>query len=560
MKRIILILITLALCTLSWGQSANVPLQHWVYPYLDRMKTRGIGWKNITNTRPYSRLDVAEILQEIHRQREGLTGVESGQLDDLIEEFYLEWAQISPLPGDYTPQWHLLRATNKEYTFQLDPVWGAKYFYFKQPGKANSINYYRWTNGFKFYGSLKKSLGYYLEARNSLVHGDYEYWVNDSLERKDWGVGWTNESDIKREIYHDEVESYLTFKLPWFRVEFGKDKISWGPGYYGNLLFSQNPTSFVLLKLEARFGRLTYCGVNGALRTDLVDSSRVYFYARSTPKYHHRKKNIAAHRFEFLLSQWLRIGFSEILIYVDRGIEPGYTIPLMILWSQEHYLGDFDNSVIAFDYDLSLLKSTNIYGCLLIDDMTLGKLGTGWFGNKFGYLNGLLWVDPLGIQNTDLRMEYTRLKPYVYTHVSGAGNYAHYNRNLGHWLPPNSDNLYTEFNLWPHHHLRLRASIDLERHGQNYYSQGDTVNVGGDVDFPHRPEDSKTVYFLDGVVERRQKFGLSLMYRLDYGILQDFFINVSYKYLIFENQIVDQSNNTTESKYHQFTLSLDYKF
>ena len=91
MKRIIIIHFVL-LCILStaFAQLVYVPLNHWVYDFIERLETKKIIPNVLNNTKPFTRKEIAGYLRELIKQNESahiLNRVEQEQLDFLKLEF-----------------------------------------------------------------------------------------------------------------------------------------------------------------------------------------------------------------------------------------------------------------------------------------------------------------------------------------------------------------------------------------------------------------------------------------------------------------------------------------
>ena len=139
-------------------------------------------------------------------------------------------------------------------------------------------------------------------------------------------------------------------------------------------------------------------------------------------------------------------------------------------------------------------------GTWLIDDIDFSKMGTGWWGNEFGWQGGLYAADAAGIPNLDAVVEYARLEPYVYSNRVSGNDFTHNNMSLGHHLQPNSDEWFGQLAWRPLKSLRAWMTYTRARHGENVYDAagGLVKNVGGDVLQGHRNVDADVVTFLDG--------------------------------------------------------------
>lgn len=198
----------------------------------------------------------------------------------------------------------------------------------------------------------------------------------------------------------------------------------------------------------------------------------------------------------------------------------------------EHYQQDKDNNTMGFDLIYLPFNNIKFYSELFIDDFNLSKNPFTYYGNKFAFLSGLHWTDPLKIKDTDFRAEYTRIEPYVYTHTYPINIYTNYDRIIGHWLGPNSDNLFTELAYQYNRYLRITASFEQIRRGE------------GDVNIPHKDEDGEEKHFLNGIVENKKSFRLGFSYE----IKRDVYISLDYKITKTKNadRILNKNKNNNE--------------
>jgi hypothetical protein len=198
------------------------------------------------------------------------------------------------------------------------------------------------------------------------------------------------------------------------------------------------------------------------------------------------------------------------VIFGNRRFELAYVNPINFYRSAEHFLGDDDNATLGLDLELLLIPHVKLYGELFVDDLFTSRLGSGWFGNKTAFLTGALWVDAFKISNLDARIEYARTRPFVYTHITGLNSYTHFSTGLGHWIGPNSDDLYLRLQYRPSKALLVAADFETFRHGANQSGQ----NAGGDINSPRTADDPVNFDFLGGIRERNTRFGFSLSYEL----------------------------------------------
>ncbi|MFC1553192.1 capsule assembly Wzi family protein [candidate division KSB1 bacterium] len=511
---------------LSYAQSVYVPLNHPVYKFIDRLQTKGFLKNFTTGTKPYSRVETADFLIQTYNDFiDQLSGTEKELLSYYEQEFAEEINQKEPsinisniaIPGwvDFTKSRlpdifygnyrNLLEIKKDKFNIFVDVIAHQDIRINDLDSISSKDRINRYTTGIQVRGNLGENLGFFIDARNTKEWGNRKYRVGRDQTAP--GLGWIN--NMGDHQYHDETIAYIVYNIAPFELEFGKNLNKWGPGYRGSLMLSDNATSYDLVKLKTRFWKFNFAHVFGYLQQfpRLVEQR---FDEEAGSKNKYSQKYIAAHRLELNLLEKLNLGFQEAVIYGQRGVEIAYLNPLMFLRSAEHYLGDQDNALMGADINYSVKNGLRFYGEFLMDDIYLERLGTNWIGNKFAYIGGLHLTDPFNIKDTSLRLEYTRIKPFVYTHTYKINVYKHYDTGLGHYLPPNSDEIY----LGIDHYFSKELYVDIEysyiRHGKN--PEGEFV--GGNIDEPWMLHSDSEIRFLEGDVEKIHTVKLEFSYEL----------------------------------------------
>ncbi len=468
----------LAITAPLYAQSVNVPLEHWVYDFVDRMQARGMVRNLVLGSRPYSRDDIAEMLAEIEGNvqtgKGSLSATESSVFEQLKGEFHEE---LAPMNVSSDPRWHERHITTwtegdhrilGDAIFQqsFDGKWGG------QVDPAEHVS--QTTMGGSFRGRWKDTFGFFAYATNKLTKGDDT--VQESFDPSR-GMPVTISG---QNAYSDDAAAYLVWKLPWFRMEFGRDQAQWGPGVRGSLMMSSQNPRFDMLRLKVQFRRFRFTSIHGKLSSGLGS------------------KYFAAHRLEITILPWLIVSGSESVVYGNRGIELAYLNPIMPYHVAEHHLGDKDNNAMGLDVVTFPRRNHKVYFELFLDDFTTAENPFTYYGNKFAFLTGWRWVAPLGIADADLQLEYARVEPYVYTHKDSINVYTNYDRSIGHWLGPNSDDLYLRGNYWLCRDFKCAIVAERIRRGE------------GNIDTPHDISEGTQKRFLSGTVETRWLWGLEM--------------------------------------------------
>ena len=512
-----IILLTAALPVL--GQSVNVPMNHWVYDFLDRCETMHLFRELHGRTLPMTRGEIAEILKEIDQtlRSDGrqITPALANQLNQFLGEFHEELEPLGHSNEHHEKERHLLTWTEGDNIIHADAD-------IVQELKLRSGDSYESTKltshtslGGILRGRLKKSFSFYVFARNTLHKGtDITRTNYDPSQGRPIGIAGNN-------VYTDEATAYLVWNLPWFELQFGRDQMKWGPGYHGSLMLSAKNPLFDMIKLKASFNRFRFISVHGFLNSSIG------------------KKYMAAHRLEVRVAPWLFIAGSESVIYGNRGIEIQYMNPIMPYHVAEHHMGDRDNNTMSFDFTAYPLKNVKTYFELFLDDYNLSKNAFKHYGNKFAFLLGGFWVHPFSIRNADIRLEYTRVEPYVYTHHDSINVYTNYDQSIGHWLGPNADDWFFELNFLPHRDIKLSLTYEHIRRGE------------GSLFDPHDVTDGTEKHFLKGIIEKQHHIGCRFVGQ----VLRDLFISLGGYRIITTNQDRTAGNDVNNTH-----ISLDMWF
>ena len=344
----------------------------------------------------------------------------------------------------------------------------------------------------------------------------------------------------KREVIQEQYELgtataalshyYAKFKLPWFEVSVGKDNLSWGPGRHGALLISDNALPMEMAKLTARYRVIKFNAF-----TSILEGKKARGY-------------LSGHRLELSLWDKINLGIAETIVYTPFKVD--YLNPLQVYTTDTaakviEVEGNPSNVLISGDLDLLMLRNLELYSELMIDDFvpTRGLRSVKNWGSKFGVLLGGYYVEPFFLKNTALRIEYTFVNQYAYTHDPPITSYTHLDSVIGHRIGTDADDLYLDVKHWLTDKLSLSLSYELERHGE------------GDVNNPH-PENAQNDEeweFLSGTTESTSALSLSISYTSP----AKYFANIEYTYSRIKKAEHQRGKNQTAQ---QLILRGCYRF
>jgi hypothetical protein len=479
------------------AQSVHVPLDYWGYGFFERLEAKGLVQSLALMDRPLERGQVARLLIETEKRAAAqpglLTRTDLRLLDQLKGDFADELEQLNEIARPARGELHMARWHEGESRAFIDLYGRLSIISNRGDSYQPADLLAEGTLGGILRGRLGGTLGFYADARNALTRG--EKIEGDQDENFDVSKG-SPVTISGPNVFRDRALAYFVWEKPWLRIQAGRDEIDWGPGFHSGLALTRNMPPADMIRLTSRFHRFAF------------SSAHIFLRGTQNAKY------LAAHRLDFLLRPGLQLGAGETVVYGNRDIEMAYLNPLMLYHIAEHHLGDRDNNTLFFDLSCTLLPGARLYAEYFIDDMTSTESLTHYFGNKFAFLTGALWSDPLGADNLDLRLEYSRVEPYVYAHHDSINIYTHYDKTIGHWLGPNSDSAFLLLGYQLGRDVRLETTLERIRKGE------------GAADTQARPVQGRSKHFLGGTVEKKYLTGL----RIQDQVRRDLFVSIAYTY------------------------------
>ena len=213
--------------------SVNVPLGHWSYDAVDKLKGLGFIHSDMRSTRPWTRVEMARLIVEADEGFAEISspeeeGVTSGRneiiraiLDRLKGEFKADLDQVSATGGV------------KSYLKPLEDVY-LHYYYGNNDFNIENDKGQKLAEdsnlrlGFSTHGALWSHIGFYLNP---------EYRYSD---------GQFNGNDQEVKIF----EGYGKLELFNVELEVGRDTLWWGAGRHGSMILTDNAQPFDLVKLS----------------------------------------------------------------------------------------------------------------------------------------------------------------------------------------------------------------------------------------------------------------------------------------------------------------------
>jgi|SRR5690554_478553 len=522
-------LFLLFLPTVLWGQAEYVTAGNPVYEFLERMDALQVISNYNSFEVPKSRGEIGKYLKEIISKENKLDDVDKKILNDFKTEFEYEiYGTLNSSQKLIGEGSYNLFSQNERYLFFhndekanlfINLLADGELIYRDNPdlniNSGTSLGAY----GGEIRGTLLNKFGFFIRGYQGQVFGNRQ---TARLKKEvEYNFKYNLEPD---EGYFDETSGYLSADFDLLKMKFGRDRLLIG---YGNIkpFVADNSPMFDYLSFNINYEFLNFSYFHGKLLGNSVFAGDSITGGTQVID----EKYIGYHRLSFNLSPFT-FSAGELIIYSNRGIDLSYLNPFTFYKSVEHSNQDRDNSMLFFDFNVKPIKGFKIFSSILIDDISFGKIGSGWYGNQTLLHAGVQSFNLYKIIPLDLGFEYIRVEPYTLTHRLPGNNFTHNGYNLSADLHPNSELFFSQINYRFNSRLRCSASFLFAVHGANPVNDdGSIKNVGGDLNLGHRVNDSETVEFLDGDKEYFRKFSFIILYepfnRIDFSLYVNYLNN-----------------------------------
>jgi hypothetical protein len=552
-----LIIVFLLLSSGVFPQVENVPLNHPVYTFLKEMKVKRIISYISEDVPNLSRSQVKEYLEQVEEKIDELSNTEKDLLNRLKVEFY------EPIDSESTTYFF---HPEKSFGESLSGIFSnkVKYFYAYAEENANVFvemlghyyygqlsepyvnNAHLFDIGFSIHGTVFKHLGYNLSVIKGGSAGNMQ--VAEIIEPRvlqsyKWVEAGENISN------YEFTEGYLKYTTQPaedmnLSIQLGREYKTVGYGYGSKLVLSGDGPPLDFIGFDFNYGIVKFSSIHGSTVGD--------FSYNMDERY---TKYWAFNRLKLSFENLFDIGIGENIIYSGRGFELGYASPLAFYKFVEVSNQDKDNANLYFDLQTSFIPNLELQATFFLDENILSNLqNLESYKNKTAYQLGAFWYEAFALNNLSLIFEYTRIRPYVYSHFNYQNTYSAWGTNLGHFIGPNSDEIFSKLAYNLNDWIRFSLDYHFIRRGENIYDEeGNLIkNVGGDLNISHGPNpENEQAIFLDGIRFNNNIFEVGIKIEP----IRNFIFNIIYNYNRESNL---NSGETNIQSYGLFKFQLGY--
>ncbi len=529
------------------AQVVYEPLYEDVYNFLRRINQKGIiEFKDLV--RPLPRTYITEKLLEADSLASQLTSLEKEELKFFLKEYYHEeWLldgnkkqteSLNIFNHDPADRWRMFSYGSEGFKMNASLILGTEI------GSVKNEKQTHFWNGIYSYGYIDDILGFSFDFRDNTENGKTldktrsftpETGVNAKTD-----ANTVNYSPDKME--YSEAKMMLATDWKWGSLAAGKEFLEWGYADNGLLVMSQKSPSFPLIRLDINpVEWLSFNYFHAWLASDVVDTTSFYTTVNGDQRFSYREKYLASHTLTIKPTKGLDLSIGESIVYADR-LEFLYLIPITFFRLADHYLSRQANSAggnAQFFFNVSSkghIKNTHLYGTLLIDEFTInGAFDSETQRNQIGFTLGGSVTD-LPINNLTVKLEYTKIYPYVYQHYISTTTYESASYVMGHWMNNNADQLFAS--------LKYRFIRGLEALvWARYIRQGERPDPTDQFEQPQPP-------FLSGLRTNYTYFGAQVKYE----ILHELSVRARFQYINISMQQEDLSFIDDDEKEFYFAV------
>jgi len=509
MKRRLLIVLWIfaALCHIS-AQNIPVPLTYTrLYDYLDELLTDGIVTAQSV-VRPYSRLQVATMLQQAQDADSLLSARQKADLAFYLNEFALERDTMVCNFVQYTdhstfslsvadPQFSY-RSANNMFKLRLRPILGANIAMSKKGALLH-----RWY-GAELQLDIAKHLSIWGSLRDNSWSGNWlskDYFPTDIARihgaRIHYGASQQQPAlspmtgvQYKEANYggdFSDSKGGINLYTWWGSVGLQRENISWGTASHAsNILSGRNPAvpMLTLQLTPCRWFQLDY--FHAWLVSNVLDST--YYYLENTAGHTQAVKNyrpynkfMAANMLTFMPIKQLSLSVGNSVIYAEQTIQAAYLIPIAFYKSLDHLLTkgvrtQNQNSQVFASLSVRPVRHLHLYGSFFVDEVKFSRFKpSNPENNPISYLVGFDWSG-WPISGLSLKGEFVRSYIACYTHSIDVLTWESNSYNMGHYMGDNAQSIYAELAYRPVRGLLLKCSYTNDIKYNSYAYQRDNIS------------------------------------------------------------------------------------
>ncbi|MDP8210856.1 MAG: hypothetical protein P9M05_08575 [Candidatus Stygibacter australis] len=260
-------------------------------------------------------------------------------------------------------------------------------------------------------------------------------------------------------MYLDNIRGKLLYSGKYLDAALGRGKYEIGSNIAGSIILDDSCNDYGYFNFDLKLGDFRFSVLNASLTADsssVNDSEYYEDYQYNEDKY------LTIHKLDWKPSDKLHLFMGEEVIYGSHSVEASYLLPFNFIRAAEHNLGDHDNVMIFAGWEWMCHQNFLTYGNLVLDELRKSEIAGDWWGNKYAVQVG----DSFNLGAHRLTLEFTAVRPWLYTHKSIFTRYSHDKKGLGFPEGSNLMQIATALDLQISSRLKLNSIAAFIRQGE----------------------------------------------------------------------------------------------
>jgi hypothetical protein len=467
---VFLLSFVISCCSLAVAfSSVNVPLGDWSYEALDRLEGFGLIHSALHGTRPYTRLEMARLIQEAHTQKEIQGAALPSLIEELLRDLDREFRQELPLVGKSTDilqksfikpvntvqmQYVYSDGTPREFinvgkNVRQYPISGAGIVATEGTPLVYNNNGLLYGQGNNFSLQFSSILGYrdffsaYIEPFVIVRQNQPGFENLSGVPANLQPTGFQNSSDTTVNLLYGYAK--LT---GWNNeIQVGRDSMWWGQGAHGDEIMTNNAFPLDMVKLSNPEPSLLPW-----IFKYLGPFKYVFFVSKEYGYENPPDANLMGLRINFKPSSIFEMGFSVNYQFGGQGM-PAINWQDFFRFFNGKSLPNA-NQLTAFDFRLNVpwLRNTQLYMEYGGEDSGFGDYQNPWniLMKDIAWMVGIYCPSLTQDGRLDWRLEYTNnyyptdATPGMwYAHAQYRSGYIHDDMIMGHHMGPDAEDVFT---------------------------------------------------------------------------------------------------------------------
>lgn len=418
--------------------SPDVPLSSPVYDYIEKLDGLGYIQELPRGFKPYSRMQIAEMLAKIDAGKAGSTPAYVQQILDYCQLEFKD--ELDALTKNKDPKSDIKL---KQYSLEETYYKGNDINYIGPKASFQPLNTY--NNGLRYNRHANTVLAFTLEGKPSA----------------DFAVSLTPRCLVNSEDTSAELETgYVATKINNVAIQFGKEPLRWGQASHGGLILTNNFKPLTMLKLT-NIEPLHFGGLLGKLG----DITSTFFLADLE---NDRTKNnphevddasFTGMRLDFMPTKNFTFGIARTSIVGGKGHCLSHKDYWNFITGKNAETAETDqwNSIGGIDFRLRLPQINNIqiYGELYGEDQA------NYLPSKVGETIGLYIPRLSASGDWDANIEYAHTTNVWYVHSLYTDGYTYKNDIIGDAMGTNAKRYYSKLTHYINNGDKI--SLNFER-------------------------------------------------------------------------------------------------